>query len=123
MLSKDSSIETAKNTADNLYQLMELINSNITDMDIEQIISLSGLCLIYRLRFLCGWIRSLNAVKNNVIETYRRRILKAALLRHQRKTGSNCLVIKLNKGGINTVELTEILLDGLLTKIRKACDQ
>ena len=24
---------------------MELINSNITDMDIEQIISLSGLCL------------------------------------------------------------------------------
>ncbi|MBG0682720.1 hypothetical protein I4P36_14580 [Enterobacter kobei] len=44
-LSKDSSIETAKNTADNLYQLMELINSNITDMDIEQIISLSGLCL------------------------------------------------------------------------------
>ncbi|MEG6451554.1 hypothetical protein [Enterobacter cloacae] len=42
MLSKDSSIETAKNTADNLYQL---INSNITDMDIEQIISLSGLCL------------------------------------------------------------------------------
>jgi hypothetical protein len=45
MLSKDSSIETAKNTADNLYQLMELINSNIIDMDIEQIISLSGLCL------------------------------------------------------------------------------
>ena len=42
MLSEDSSIETAKNTADNLYQL---INSNITDMDIEQIISLSGLCL------------------------------------------------------------------------------
>ena len=53
-------------------------------------------------------------MKNNVIETYRRRILKAALLRHQRKTGSNCLVVKLNKGGINTVELTEILLDGLL---------
>ena len=45
MLSKDSSLETAKNTADNLYQLMELINSNIIDMDIEQIISLSGLCL------------------------------------------------------------------------------
>lgn len=45
MLSRDSSLETAKNTADNLYQLMELINSNIIDMDIEQIISLSGLCL------------------------------------------------------------------------------
>ncbi|MBL5924740.1 hypothetical protein [Enterobacter asburiae] len=45
MLSKDSSIETAKNTADNLYHLMELINTNIIDMDIEQIISLSGLCL------------------------------------------------------------------------------
>lgn len=73
MLSKDSSLETAKNTADNLYQLMELINSNIIDMDIEQIISLSGLCL----------------------------------------------VIKLNKGGINTVELTEILLDGLLRKFER----
>ncbi|WP_053528448.1 hypothetical protein [Salmonella enterica] len=58
-------------------------------------------------------------MKNNVIETYRRRILKAALLRHQRKTGSNCLVIKLNKGGINTVELTEILLDGLLRKFER----
>ena len=56
---------------------------------------------------------------NNLINTYRRRILKAALLRHQRKTGSNCLVIKLNKGGINTVELTEILLDGLLRKFER----
>ncbi|EOX9503409.1 TPA: hypothetical protein ACXI22_004669 [Citrobacter amalonaticus] len=56
---------------------------------------------------------------NNLITTYRRRILKAALLRHQRKTGSNCLVIKLNKGGINTVELTEILLDGLLRKFER----
>jgi hypothetical protein len=56
---------------------------------------------------------------DKLIETYRRRILKAALLRHQRKTGSNCLVIKLNKGGINTVELTEILLDGLLRKFER----
>lgn len=56
---------------------------------------------------------------DNLINTYRRRILKAALLRHQRKTGSNCLVIKLNKGGINTVELTEILLDGLLRRFEK----
>lgn len=54
-----------------------------------------------------------------VINTYRRRILKAALMRHQRKTGRNCLVIKLNKGGINTVELTEILLDGLLRKFER----
>lgn len=44
MLSRDSSLETAKNTADNLYHLMELVNANITDMDIEQIISLTGLC-------------------------------------------------------------------------------
>jgi hypothetical protein len=56
---------------------------------------------------------------DNLINTYRRRILKAALLRHQRKTGGNCLVIKLNKGGINTVELTEILLDGLLRKFER----
>ena len=56
---------------------------------------------------------------NNLINTYRRRILKAALLRHQRKTGSNFIVIKLNKGGINTVELTEILLDGLLRKFER----
>ncbi|WP_166513567.1 hypothetical protein [Kluyvera intermedia] len=45
MLSRDSSLETAKNTAESLYQLMELVNTNILDMDIEQIISLAGLCL------------------------------------------------------------------------------
>ncbi|MDE5248168.1 hypothetical protein PYX05_22825 [Klebsiella pneumoniae] len=56
---------------------------------------------------------------NNLISTYRRRILKAALLRHQRKTGSSLLVIKLNKGGISTIELTEILLDGLLRKFER----
>lgn len=56
---------------------------------------------------------------DNLITTYRRRILKAALLRHQRKTGSNRLVIKLKKGGINTVELTEILLDELLRKFER----
>lgn len=56
---------------------------------------------------------------NNLINTYRRRILKAALLRHHCKTGSNCLVINLNKGGINTVELTETLLDGLLRKFER----
>lgn len=56
---------------------------------------------------------------SNLITTYRRRILKAALLRHQRKTGSSLLVIKLNKGGISTIELTEILLDGLLRKFER----
>lgn len=56
---------------------------------------------------------------DKLIETYRRRILKASLLRHQRKTGSNCLVVKLNKGGIYTIELTEILLDGLLRKFER----
>lgn len=45
MLSRDSSLETAKNTAESLYQLMELVNTNIINMDIEQITSLSGLCL------------------------------------------------------------------------------
>ena len=49
---------------------------------------------------------------SNLITTYRRRILKAALLRHQRKTGSNLL-------GISTIELTEILLDGLLRKFER----
>ena len=42
---------------------------------------------------------------SNLITTYRRRILKAALLRHQRKTGSSLLVIKLNKGGISTIDI------------------
>ena len=60
---------------------------------------------------------------SNLITTYRRRILKAALLRHQRKTGSSLLVIKLNKGGISTIELTEILLDGLLRKFEGRCEQ
>ncbi|MEP8587173.1 hypothetical protein ABKW10_05690 [Enterobacter asburiae] len=58
-------------------------------------------------------------MKNNVIETYRRRILKAALLRHQRKTGTTCIVITLPKGGITTMELTEILFDGLLCRFEK----
>ena len=56
---------------------------------------------------------------DNLINTYRRRILKAALLRHQRKTGSTCIIINMPKVGINTVELTEILLDGLLKRFEK----
>lgn len=56
---------------------------------------------------------------NSLINIYRRRILKAALLRHQRKTGSTFLVITQPKGGITTIELTEILLDGLLRKFER----
>lgn len=56
---------------------------------------------------------------NKIIETYRRRILKSALLRQQRKTGSTCIIINMPKGGINTVELTEILIDGLLRRFEK----
>lgn len=56
---------------------------------------------------------------DKLIETYRRRILKAALLRHLRKTGSNCIIINQPKGEIKTIELTEILLDGLLSRFEK----
>lgn len=56
---------------------------------------------------------------DSLINTYRHRILKAALFRHQRKTGSNCIIINLPKGGINAIELTEILLDGLLRRFEK----
>ena len=56
---------------------------------------------------------------NNLINTYRHRILKSALLRHQRKTGSTCIIINMPKSGINTVELTEILIDGLLRRFEK----
>lgn len=56
---------------------------------------------------------------NNLILTYRRRILKAALLRHQQKTGSTCIVVSLPEGGITTLELTEIVMDGLLSRFEK----
>ncbi|WP_370611641.1 hypothetical protein [Citrobacter meridianamericanus] len=56
---------------------------------------------------------------DKIIETYRRRILKSALLRYQRKTGSTCIIINMPKGGINTIELTEIIIDGLLRRFEK----
>lgn len=56
---------------------------------------------------------------DKLIETYRRRILKAALHRHQRKIGGNCIIINQPKGEIKTIELTEILLDGLLRRFEK----
>ena len=55
----------------------------------------------------------------DLIEKYRRRIIKAALLRHKRKTGSYCLVISKPKGEIKTIELTEILINGLLSRFEK----
>lgn len=58
-------------------------------------------------------------MNNPIIGTYRRRILKAALIRHQRKTGSTCIVITQPKGGIKTLELTEIVMDGLLSRFEK----
>ncbi|WP_063850637.1 hypothetical protein [Enterobacter hormaechei] len=64
-------------------------------------------------------------MNDSVIGRYRRRILKAALIRLQRKTGSTCIVISLPKGGITTLELNEIVMDGLLTRFesiaRKEC--
>lgn len=56
---------------------------------------------------------------DSLINTYRRRIIKSTLLRQQRKTGSTCIIINLPKGGIKTIELTEILLDGLLRRFEK----
>ncbi|MBJ3591179.1 hypothetical protein JGC56_08485 [Salmonella enterica subsp. enterica serovar Saintpaul] len=56
---------------------------------------------------------------DNLINAYRRRFLKAELLRHHRKTGSTCIIINMPKGGINTVKLTEILIDGLLRRFEK----
>lgn len=56
---------------------------------------------------------------DKLIETYRRRIIKSALHRHLRKTGSSCIVINQPKGEIKTIELTEILLDGLLGRFEK----
>ena len=56
---------------------------------------------------------------DKLTSTYRRRILKATLDRHQRKNGSNLIVISLPKGGITTLELTEVLMDGLLCRFEK----
>jgi len=53
------------------------------------------------------------------IDIYRKRIIKSALLRHQRKTGSNCIIINKPMGEIKTIELTEILLEGLLHRFEK----
>lgn len=54
-----------------------------------------------------------------LIEIYRRRIIKSALHRHIRKTGGSCVVISQPKGEIKTLELTEILLYGLMIRFEK----
>lgn len=56
---------------------------------------------------------------DKLIETYRRRIIKAAIHRHLRKTCGSCIVISKPEGGIKTLELTEILLDGLLRRFER----
>ena len=43
MISKDSTIETVRDTADNLYQLLDLMFTHFKEMDIAQTESLIGL--------------------------------------------------------------------------------
>lgn len=74
-------------------------------------------------RIYCTGVKQRKSDVNNLINTYRHRILKSALLRHQRKTGSTFLIINMPKGGINTIELTEILIDGLLRRFEKMITQ
>lgn len=45
MTTKDSTIETVRDTADNLYQLLDLMFSNLKNMSTEQTESLIGLSL------------------------------------------------------------------------------
>ena len=45
MLLKNSTIESARDTADYLYQLMDLMVGNFGDMNKEQARSLNSLCL------------------------------------------------------------------------------
>ncbi|HAI8584356.1 hypothetical protein ACQUW1_10695 [Klebsiella pneumoniae] len=50
------------------------------------------------------------------INTYRRRMVTAALRRMQRKTGSNLLVVDLPDGEITTIEITEQFMNQLLLR-------
>lgn len=58
-------------------------------------------------------------MKNNAIETYRRRIAVAALHRMKRKTGGYCLVINLPNKEIQTIAIDEESLQNLLIKFEK----
>lgn len=52
----------------------------------------------------------------NMIERNRKRILNAALIRLQRKTGGNLLMVNLPDEKIETVEITENLINQLLLR-------
>ncbi|TDN54654.1 hypothetical protein EC843_101705 [Buttiauxella sp. JUb87] len=52
----------------------------------------------------------------NMIERNRKRILNAALIRLQRKTGGNLLMVNLPDGKIETVEITESFMNKLLLR-------
>lgn len=54
--------------------------------------------------------------EKSIIEKYRNRIKNAALARLKKKTGGNMLIIKLPKGKIETVEITEQFIDSLLRR-------
>lgn len=58
-------------------------------------------------------------MKNNAIETYRRRIAIAALHRMKRKTGGYCLVVNLPNKEIQTIAIDEDALQKLLIKFEK----
>lgn len=44
MLTRDSTLETVKDAADNLYHLLDLMYANISDISPEKVNSLTGLC-------------------------------------------------------------------------------
>ncbi|VTP13191.1 hypothetical protein PUATCC27989T_01025 [Phytobacter ursingii] len=53
---------------------------------------------------------------DNTIDKYRNRIKNAALSWMKKKTGGNMLIVKLPKGEIETVEITESFMDSLLRR-------
>lgn len=53
-------------------------------------------------------------MNNKSTETYRHRIATAALSRHHRKTGSNCIIVNTPNGEIKTIELTLEFIEQLL---------
>lgn len=55
-------------------------------------------------------------MNNKSTETYRHRIATAALSRHHRKTGSNCIIVNTPNGGIKTIEFTVEFMEQLLRR-------
>lgn len=114
---KTAGIDEIHLEAENLNTILEIVISN-NELNTNQKNSLLGMALNASANLLYC-VKQRKSDVNNLINTYRHRILKSALLRHQRKTGSTCLIINMPKGGINTIELTEILIDGLLRRFEK----